>query len=158
MKLIENSKTDNYIRTIISQEHINSGIDILKESVRNSQKTKMKTYITLNPSLSVHPVYLLKDATIQDYLRTVFTRCRLSSHKLKIETGRWARIAPEDRLCLCGNIQTEEHVLLHCVLTCHIRDMSSSNIEFPISISDMFDTVKTPQDFKMIYAIMRYFE
>ena len=158
MKLIEHSKTDTYIHTIISQEHINSGIDILKQSVRNSQKTKMKTYITLNPSLSVHPVYFLRDATIQDYLRTVFTRCRLSSHKLKIETGRWARIPPEDRLCLCGNIQTEEHVLLHCVLTCHIRDMSSSNIEFPISISDMFDTVTTPEDFKMIYAIMRYFE
>ena len=42
------------------------------------KKTKMKTYATLNPSLSVHPVYLIKDASIQEYLRTVFSRCRLS--------------------------------------------------------------------------------
>ena len=118
----------------------------------------MKTYVSLKSSLSVHPVYIVNDATIQDYLRTVFTRCRLSSHKLKIETGRWACIDPEERLCICGSIQTEEHVLLDCVLTSHIRDMYFSTIKFPISISAMFEAIKTPEDFKMIYVTMRYFE
>jgi len=158
MELIKNSKMEKYIHNIISEEHIETGIESLKQSVRNSQKTKMKTYVNLNPSLSVHPVYVIKDASIQEYLRTVFSRCRLSSHKLKIETGRWARIEQEKRLCLCGNIQTEEHVLLHCVLTYHIRDMSPSLIKFPLSIDTLFEAVNTPEDFKMIYAIMRYFE
>ena len=88
----------------------------------------------------------------------MFTRSRLSSHRLKIETGRWARIEPEDRLCMCGQIQTEEHVLLYCVLTDHIRDLSPSNINFPITISAFFDSMETNEDFKLLNAIMRYYE
>ena len=45
------------------------------------------------------------------------------SHRLKIETGRWTRpVTPrENRLCKCKAIQTEEHVLLRCPLTAHLR-------------------------------------
>ena len=153
-----NTKTWKYIHHVISNEHINSGIESLKQSVHSSTKTKMKTYLTINPSLSVHPAYVYKDTKIQEYLRTVFTRSRLSSHRLKIETGRWARIEPEDRLCMCGQIQTEEHVLLYCVLTDHIRDLSPSNINFPITISAFFDSMETNEDFKLLNAIMRYYE
>ena len=52
--------------------------------------------------------------------------------KLAVETGRWSRIPREDRLCLCGVIQTEEHVICHCPLSEHIRSqfgaVSLSNI------------------------------
>ncbi len=41
------------------------------------------------------------------------TRIRLSSHRLRVETGRWDRIPFENRTCLCGAVQTEEHVLLN---------------------------------------------
>ena len=54
------------------------------------------------------------------------------SHKLAIETGRWSCIPREDRLCPCGVIQKEEHMICHCPLSDHIRsqfgDVSFSNI------------------------------
>ena len=54
--------------------------------------------------------------------RLVFTRFRLSSHHLKIETGRWARIEVERRVCDCeGGIQNELHVLLKCAKTEEVR-------------------------------------
>ena len=33
----------------------------------------------------------------------------------------WSRIARERRLCVCGHIQSEEHVLLHCTETSTLR-------------------------------------
>ena len=35
----------------------------------------------------------------------------LSSHYLKVETGRWSRTNYEDRTCVCGVVQDEAHVL-----------------------------------------------
>ena len=56
-------------------------------------------------------------------MRQAFTRIRLMSHNLKVETGRWSRIPVELRVCSCDNntTQTEEHVLLHCPLSDHCR-------------------------------------
>ncbi len=49
------------------------------------------------------------------------TRLRFCSHKLKIETGRWARISHEEHLCSYadGNIQSESHNLIDCEYTFH---------------------------------------
>ena len=60
---------------------------------------------------------------IPDYHRESFSRIRLMSHNLKIETGRWSRIPRERRMCHCDNnhLQTEAHVLIDCVLTLNIR-------------------------------------
>ena len=44
------------------------------------------------------------------------------SHRLKIETGRWSRTPREERLCQCGDIQDEHHVLLACPCSQHVRD------------------------------------
>ena len=86
------------------------------------------TYLEINPELSVFPLY---SKQIPEYARISATRLRLSSHNLRIETGRWARIQREDRLCSCGNLQTEEHVLLYCERTAALRSelpiMSSFN-------------------------------
>ena len=85
--------------------------------------TKYVTYRTeLNPELSVHKVYYER-LYVPDYIRQAFTRLRLMSHELKIETGRWSRVPREQRLCQCnlGFIQTECHVLLECTLSEHLR-------------------------------------
>ncbi len=55
--------------------------------------------------------------------RIACTRSRLSSHRLIVETGQWARIPFENRTCLCGAVQTEEHVLLKYPLTEEIRTL-----------------------------------
>ena len=41
-------------------------------------------------------------ATVPEWQRIAFTRFRLSSHRLRIETGRWSRLPREQILCDCG--------------------------------------------------------
>ena len=55
------------------------------------------------------------------------TRFRVSSHSLAIETGRWnrrgrGRLPIHERLCTCGKIQTEEHVVVEFPLTLEARN------------------------------------
>ena len=154
---LHNPKMWQYIENILANEHLESGMSRMKSCVSTSSSTKMKTYLALNPNLSVHPVYTDMTISIPDYLRTSFSRCRLSSHRLKIETGRWARIPQELRLCMCGHIQTEEHVLIKCVLTDHIRDLFNFDTHYT-DMATFFEAMSTEKDFKMIHAIMRYYE
>ena len=60
---------------------------------------------------------------IPDYLRIAFTRLRVMSHTLKVETGRWSRTPLEQRLCCCNEneIQDERHVLLECSMSTEYR-------------------------------------
>ena len=69
------------------------------------------------------------DKNVPEYVRTAFTRIRLGSHRLRIETGRWARLPADERLCMCGAVQTELHVLLFCPETEPLRD-SFPNLNF----------------------------
>ena len=71
-----------------------------------------------NQSCALHTVYTT-DVPERD--RKAFTQLRLGSHRLKIETGRWSRISRENRLCSCGQIQTECHVLLSCPVNEYLR-------------------------------------
>ena len=83
----------------------------------------MATYLNiLNVTMDVHPIYT-SDMFIPDYQRVSFSRIRLMSHNLKIETGRWSRIPRERRVCQCDNtqVQTEAHILIDCNLTDSIR-------------------------------------
>ena len=85
--------------------------------------SKYVSYRTeLNPDLLVHSVYTCKDY-IPDYKRQSFSRLRLMSHDLKIETGRRNAIPKELRLCSCPDnvIQNEAHVLLYCPLSGQLR-------------------------------------
>ena len=72
--------------------------------------------------MNVSPVYTTIDY-IPDFQRTAFTRLRVMSHRLKVETGRWSRIPAAQRVCPCDgvSVQDEEHVLLACPDTQHLR-------------------------------------
>ena len=78
-------------------------------------------YLEINLQLSVHGMYRQHTYTKEKH-RIDTSRLRLGSHRLKIETGRWSRIPRELRLCPCGEVQTESHVLCQCPLTQHIGD------------------------------------
>ena len=90
-----------------------------KQRILTSTGTRMTTYRQINSELNKHRVYELPN--IPDTVRVDFTRLRLSSHYLRIETGRWTRLARHERTCICGEIQTEEHVLCYCPETADIR-------------------------------------
>ena len=102
-----------------------SELSRLTTEVSNEQNaTKIMNYAEkLNPSLNLHPIYTTQ-SYVPDYMRVSFSRLRLMSHSLKVETGRWSRIPREERLCdrcNAGQVQDEEHVLLTCSSTEHIR-------------------------------------
>lgn len=88
---------------------------------RANTSTKVNSYVTINPRLEKHSMYNLTDY-IPDNERKQWTRLRLSSHSLRIETGRWSRTPREERLCMCGtSIQDEDHAILRCPKTNDIR-------------------------------------
>ncbi len=95
----------------------------VKTGVLQSQSSRRITYRQINPKLEVNPMLQVTGATaISEQGRIASTRLRLSSHYLRVETGRWSRIPLEDRLCQCQTgIQTEEHVWLRCPLSQTLR-------------------------------------
>ena len=120
--------------------------------------TKFATYINdLNPDMTVHPVYTCKEF-IPDYKRMAFTRLRLMSHNLRIETGRWSRIPRDHRVCLCNNtsVQNEHHVLLDCPLTIHCREKYISlNYE---NVSDLLkENVETYELCNFIFDVLNIY-
>ena len=95
-----------------------------KNKVLRSDTTKRVAYKNMNPELNVHPLY---SCNLDEYKRIELTRLRLISHNLRIETQRWSRIEAENRLCNCGLMQNEEHVLCNCILTQFIRNKPKYN-------------------------------
>ena len=120
--------------------------------------TKYVTYRTkLNKELSLHSVYK-GELYITDYKRQAFSRMRLMSHSLKIELGRWNRIPRELRLCICTDnyVQDEEHVLLSCSLTSHIR-MKYLNLNYTDIVSLLNEG--NPVDIcNYVYEIVEYYK
>ncbi len=84
----------------------------LRNRLESASSARASTYRDINSDFSVHPMYQ-PNHYICELHHIATTRLRLSSHRLRIETGRWSRIPREERLCSCGeNVQTESHVLL----------------------------------------------
>ena len=128
----ENVSMHRYLTGVLGEagDIVENDIRLRKERILLSQRTRARTYCQMNPELAVHPMYYSSSDIIDDDFRIAFTRFRLSSHRLKIETGRWARIPQERRLCQCGAIQTEKHVLCECSLVRDIRLSYGSVDEF----------------------------
>ena len=96
--------------------------------------TKRLMYASINPEFNLIPVYT-RSLVVPEYHRRAYTRLRLSSHRLRIETGRWSRTPREERMCPCSQgVQTEEHALCDCPITQGIRS-SNEEIDFSNLIS-----------------------
>ena len=132
LKLVLNNRynTRTYLYNLINNNSVDDclgDIQVLKNSIISSVSSRRCTYRdTMNTSLSVHDIYTTRH-NICEFHRISFTRFRLSSHSLAVETGRWnrrgrGRLPMEERLCSCGMIQTEEHVLCQCPISQHIRE------------------------------------
>ena len=100
-------------------------------SVQHSQKLSFYYTFKKNYSLSA---YL--DLTRKNTSRTEpLVKLRISSHKLRIETGRYNKIPRDERLCSlcnCNKIEDETHFLLDCPSYSSIRDRFFSKIESKI--------------------------
>ena len=130
----------------------------LLSGIRQSSSSRRLTYKECNPSLSVHYVYTDRHS-INEIHRLSFTRFRVSSHNLVCETGRWnrrgrGRLPLEERLCVCGLVQTERHVVQQCPRTHHIRQSYSFN-----TIEEVFSDQFTPDiSCKIIHEILSTYD
>ena len=90
----------------------------------------------LNPDSMKHEIYDMYG--FSDRYRVDMTRFRLSSHRLKVETGRWSRIEKNLRLCSCSNqVQDEFHVLNNCDISHNLRtEFNQLNFNIP----DIFES------------------
>ena len=75
--------------------------------------------------MCVYDIYL-KNVKLNEIERISWIKFRLSAHSLEIEKGRWnrrgrGRLPIEERLCSCGQIQTEVHVVEECPISLHVR-------------------------------------
>ena len=107
-----------YEEDIITDEAQRIKADVIKKA--NNGKSRYQAYLKNNPSLKRSHVYT-------QYLSTtklqMVTKMRTISHSLEIELGRHGRQRKpvEERLCHCGQIETEEHFLLSCSSYIHVR-------------------------------------
>ena len=116
----------------------------IQTRVTNSIETNTRNawYLRANPELAVHQIYTARTHPVNEIHRVSWTRLRLSAHSLAIEEGRWnrrgrGRLPVEERLCQCGAVQDERHVLQHCPATQHLRaTYGFSSVEEFFSMSD----------------------
>ena len=153
----ENVPMHRYITGVLNEagDIIENDTRSRKERIMSSKRTKATAYRLVNPDLSVHPVYTSNDIVDDDF-RIAFTRLRLSSHRLRIETGRWARIPQDRRFCQCGvGVQTERHVLSECTLVGHIRRTYGNEV---VDFDDFMRSPKSKQQLAMVLYILKFYE
>ena len=94
----------------------------------NNENSKLRTYKLFKTSIKQEP-YLTEIKNVKD--RILFSKFRLSNHKLMIEKGRHLNISKELRLCpFCSDsIEDEIHFLIRCKTYSNHRKKLFDNIQ-----------------------------
>ena len=157
LTLNSRSKKTRYMTSVLDYQGdvLTLALDRVRHNVLTSTASKRQAYVLMNPSVSVHNVYTNMDLSVRvpEHQRLAFTRLRVISHNLRIETGGWARITRENRLCPCGLMQTEHHIIENCNLLSNNRECypgMSFNIDILLNMAE-------PDMFKVIYDMLNYF-
>lgn len=117
--------------------------------IRCATNSRAVTYRAMNPTLEAQTVYRANASphTYEPH-RLAFSRLRLGSHRLRVETGRWSHTPRDQRLCSCGPyVQDEDHVIRCCALTRHVSRFSESDpLPVVLSTSSNLDAPKLCYD------------
>ena len=132
-----NTTTGALIRNVLATDvpTMQSLLQKVHERISLSTGSRCVVYRTINSTFVVHCVYTDRHTT-NDRFRMSFTRFRVSGHNLAIESGRWnrrgrGRLPVEERLCVCGAVQTKRHVVQDCVLSEDVRQLHGmSTLEY----------------------------
>ncbi len=152
--------TKTYVSDLINNnaDDCTEAMNMLRSNAMQSTSSRRITYINvMNPNLKLLPIYTERH-NVNELHRIAFTRFRVSAHTLAIEAGRWnrrgrGRLPVEERLCMCGNIQTEEHVVSECPLSIEIRNVY--NIR---TIHDLFSgTMRDDDVCAAIYRLLQLY-
>ena len=122
-----------YYRNILEN---NSNINITERRLRLqiSESTMVIRYRWIIGSTYRHMLY---NSCLDDIKRTTITRWRLSTHKLRIETGLYTILYTipktnlENPICIvCSIIEDEEHSIYRCRAHNTIREKYSHRLNF----------------------------
>ena len=100
-----------------------------KRNISLTGTQKLSFYYTFKKNYSLS-AYL--DLTRKNPSGKSLVKLKISSHKLRFETGRYDKIPRDERLCSlcnCNKIEDETHFLLDCPSFSSIRDRLFSKIE-----------------------------
>ena len=125
----------NYYKNL-SENYKNENMKERYEIVSTPNSTMCIRYRTIIGTNHSNTLY---NSCLNDFHRITITRCRLSSHELKIETGRYTKpiTIREDRLCkICREIENESHAIFTCRAHRWIREKNKK-------LFDSFKDVKT---------------
>ena len=141
-----------YIQSLITENNsdIKEAQFELQLKLRNSNSNRIMFYKTINPDLVVHDIYV-KRLKVNETERISWTKMQLSAHSLAVETGRWnrrgrGRLPMEERLCSCGQIQTETHVIEDCPVSLQIRQI--------YNVNTALDLLLTRTDYEVVCKIV----
>ena len=119
--------------------HFSENMQLRKNRILASNNTTQIRYRNLFNCRFNEIIY---NSLINDKYRMVITRWRLSCHKLRIETGRYAIpfIPRDQRLCvLCKTIEDETHSLFICMAHNKIRRKYKDLLDKYSSINTLLD-------------------
>ena len=125
----------NYYKNL-SENYKNENMEERYERVSTSNSTMCIRYRTIIGTNYSNTLY---NSCLNDFHRITITRWRLSSHELKIETGRYTKPITnrEDRLCkICREIENESHAIFTCKAHRWIREKNKN-------LFDSFKDAKT---------------
>ena len=148
----DNVKIQRYLDTVMNTFSVYNENQSMIRQIMDATGTRFMTYVKMNPELSMHTIYARSytGIYIPEHYRVAFSRMRTSSHRLRIETGRWARIPREQRYCPCGKgVQDEQHVLTGCDLTEHLR------IAYPGVLRTNLSDVSSECEFKYVHDVLK---
>ena len=151
-----NTKSYRRICEMLEEESdlVEKDTEIRTEMLKQGLSSKRALYYKMNPELKSPDLY--KNDNLKEFQRIEVSRFRLSSHNLKIETGRWGRLERDDRICSCniGGVQDEEHVISVCGLTTGLREKYGINYE----LKDIFTEVEDDTLCSFFYELSKIFE
>ena len=155
-----NTRTGKFIKELLENEvpSMTSLIEKVHSAITASNSSRCLVYKEINPHFTLHDIYKTKHV-INEFQRISFTRFRICGHSLAVETGRWnrrgrGRLPVEERLCSCGQVQTERHVVEACPLTENIRQMYDIT-----RLEDLFnDNISNHEACAVIHEILEIFK
>ena len=110
LRLYADHMDDSTSQNIIIERNVKERNDRL-QLLETTKVTRYREITNLEYSATLYQSF------VNDELRMIITRWRLSCHKLRIETGRYTvPVTPrEERLCkMCHVVEDELHALFHC--------------------------------------------
>ena len=94
----------------IQNDYITYWID-----AKHKNNSKLSFYSKVNLSNKYELKFYLKTIKNQNFKKAI-TNLRISTHNLKVETGRHKNIPKEERICeICNKVEDEVHFLDECI-------------------------------------------